>query len=141
MPRSQSLTIGKVARQGGVNVQTIRYYERRGLLPEPVRAASGYRLYPDETIRRLRFIRGAQVLGFTLNEIEDLLSLTMQSGTTCADVSKRARQKIAAVDEKIGQLRRIRDALGRLAAACRGTGPTSECPILEALEAEAHEES
>ncbi len=133
-----SLTIGKAAEQGGVNVQTIRYYERRGLLPLPVRSAAGYRKYSDDAIRRLRFIRQAQSLGFSLSEIEELLSLRMQAGATCGDIRKRARQKIATVNQKIGELQRIKDALSKLATACRGEGPTSECPILEALESEGH---
>ncbi len=133
-----SLTIGKAAEKGGVNVQTIRYYERRGLLPQPVRSASGYRKYSDDAIRRLRFIRQAQSLGFSLSEIEELLSLRMQAGATCGDIRKRARQKIATVNQKIGELQRIKDALSKLATACRGEGPTSECPILEALESEGH---
>jgi len=136
MRNPELLTIGKVALEGGVNVQTIRYYERRGLLPKPVRSASGYRKYSDEAIRRLRFIRQAQALGFSLREIEELLSLRMQPGTTCGDIRKRARQKIATVNAKIEELQQIRDALNKLAAACRGKGPTSECPILEALETE-----
>ena len=131
-----ALTIGKAAEQGGVNVQTIRYYERRGLLPKPARTASGYRKYSDEAIRRLRFIRQAQALGFSLSEIEELLSLRMQPGTTCGDIRQRARQKIATVNTKMDELQRIKDALGKLAKACRGKGPTSECPILEALERE-----
>ncbi len=133
-----SLTIGKAAEKGGVNVQTIRYYERRGLLPLPVRSAAGYRKYSDDAIRRLRFIRQAQSLGFSLSEIEELLSLRMQAGATCGDIRKRARQKIATVNQKIGELQRIKDALSKLATACRGEGPTSECPILEALESEGH---
>ena len=136
MRNPQLLTIGKVADRGGVRVQTIRYYERRGLLPKPARTASGYRKYSDEAVRRLQFIRRAQALGFSLGEIEELLSLRMQPGTTCGDIRKRARQKIATVNDKIEELQRIRDALGKLAAACKGQGPTSECPILEALESE-----
>lgn len=131
-----SLTIGKAAQQGGVNVQTIRYYERRGLLPKAARTPAGYRQYSDEAIRRLRFIRQAQALGFSLGEIEELLCLRMQTGTTCADIRTRARQKIAAVKQKIGELQRIKDALDKLAKACRGKGPTSACPILEALDSE-----
>ena len=130
------LTIGKAAAQGGVNVQTIRYYERRGLLPRPVRTPSGYRKYSEDAIRRLRFIKQAQALGFSLDEIEELLSLRMQTGATCGDVRKRARSKIVAVTRKIGELQKIKDALSYLAGACRGNGPTSECPILEALERE-----
>ena len=136
MRNPESLTIGKVAEQGGVKVQTIRYYERRGLLPKPARSASGYRKYSDDSVRRLRFIRQAQALGFSLSEIEELLSLRMRPGTTCGDIRKRARQKIGTVSEKIEELQRIKDALSRLATACKGKGPTSACPILEALESE-----
>ena len=138
MPKTHSLTVGKLADHGGVNVQTIRYYERRGLLPKPVRSPSGYRTYSAEALRRLRFIRRAQVLGFSLAEIEELLSLRVQPGMTCGDIRRRAREKIRAVNEKIAELQRIRDALSTLASACHGTGPTSECPILESLELESH---
>lgn len=134
MSNANALTIGKLASRGGVNVQTIRYYERSGLLPKPSRAASGYRLYADDAVRRLSFIKQAQILGFSLSEIQELLSLRMQSNTTCADIRQRARQKIVAVDKKIEDLQRIKGALTKLAAACRGNGPTSDCPILEALE-------
>ncbi len=129
-----ALTIGKLAARGGVSVQTVRYYERSGLLPKPARAASGYRLYEHDAIGRLTFIKQAQQLGFSLSEIQDLLSLRMQSGTTCADVRQRAREKILGVSKKIEDLQRIRSALTKLAAACRGKGPTADCPILEALE-------
>jgi Hg(II)-responsive transcriptional regulator len=132
------LTIGKVAERGGVNVQTIRYYERRGLLPQPGRTPSGYRKYSDDAIRRLRFIRQAQSLGFSLNEIEELLSLRMQPSATCGDIRKRARQKIATVNEKISELQRIKDALRKLAIACKSREPTSACPILGALEGKEH---
>ncbi|MBI3530217.1 MAG: heavy metal-responsive transcriptional regulator [Betaproteobacteria bacterium] len=132
---STELTIGKLARQGGVNIQTIRYYERLGLIPKPNRSSSGYRLYDEETVRRLGFVRKAQLLGFSLHEIDELLSLRMRPGITCADIRMRARQKIATVVEKIAELTRIRGALAKLATACRGEGPTSECPILEAFDA------
>ena len=134
MSNANALTIGKLANRGGVNIQTIRYYERSGLLPKPSRAASGYRLYADDAVRRLTFIKQAQLLGFSLSEIQDLLSLRVRPGTTCADIRQRARQKIAAVDKKIEDLQRIKGALTKLAAACRGDGPSSDCPILEALE-------
>lgn len=134
MKNPDALTIGKLARHGGVNIMTIRYYERRGLLPAPARSASGYRLYADDAVRRLQFIRQAQLLGFSLTEIQDLLSLRMQPGTTCADIRMRAKEKISAVEKKIEDLERIKSALARLASACRGKGPTAECPILEALE-------
>ena len=127
------LRIGKLALQGGVNVQTIRYYVRRGLLPTPKRSLGGYRLYGVDALRRLSFITRAQQLGFSLKEIGELLSLRMQAGTTCADVRDRTRQKIAVVDARISELTKIRGALVKLAASCRGKGPSSACPILEAL--------
>ena len=138
MRNSESLNIGKVADQSGVKVQTVRYYERCGLLPKPARSASGYRKYSDESVRRLRFIKQAQTLGFSLSEIKELLSLRMQPGATCGDIRKRARQKIGTVNVKIEELQRIKDALSKLATACQGKGPTSDCPILEALESEGH---
>ena len=106
----------------------------RGLLPAPARSASGYRLYADDAVRRLQFIRQAQLLGFSLAEIQDLLSLRMQPGTTCADIRMRAKEKISAVEKKIEDLERIKNALTALATACHGKGPTSECPILESLD-------
>jgi MerR family copper efflux transcriptional regulator len=129
-----NLTIGRIAHAAGTGVGTIRYYEREGLLDPPARSTSGYRHYAPEAVARLRFIRQAKELGFSLREIKELLSLRLQPETTCADVRKRARQKIAAVDQKIADLQRIRNALARLASACKGEGPTSECPILEALD-------
>ncbi len=128
------LTIGRVARSAGFAIETVRYYEREGLLEKPARTAAGYRHYTADAVARLRFIRQAKELGFSLAEIKELLSLRMRPDTTCADIRKRAREKIVAVDRKIEDLQRIRQALERLAAACKGTGPTSECPILEALE-------
>jgi MerR family mercuric resistance operon transcriptional regulator len=136
MGNTEFLTIGKLARQGGVNIQTIRYYERRGLIPKPNRSSSGYRLYDEEAVRRLGFVRRAQLLGFSLQEIDELLALRMLPGTSCAQIRQRARHKIAVVDEKLAELGRIRSALIKLAASCRGEGPTSECPILEALDAD-----
>jgi MerR family copper efflux transcriptional regulator len=136
MERSQLLTIGKLAERGGVNIQTIRYYERRGLIPRPERSEAGYRLYGEEAVKRLGFVRKAQLLGVSLQEIDELLALRMQSGTSCADIRQKADQKIAAVDAKLSELSRIRTALVKLARTCRGKGPTSECPILEALDAD-----
>src|SRR5262249_53758730 len=129
------LTIGKLARQAGVSVQTIRYYERRGLILEPPRSSSGYRLYDTGAIKRLAFVRKAQLLGFSLDEVDELLSLRTRPGTSCADIRQRAHQKSNTVDQKISELTRMRGALSTLAARCRGRGPTSECPILEAFEA------
>jgi MerR family copper efflux transcriptional regulator len=137
MAGASLLTIGKLAEQGRVNIQTIRYYERRGLIAKPNRSASAYRFYDRDTVRRLGFVRKAQLLGFSLQEIGELLSLRVRPGTTCADIREKARQKVAAVDEKLLELARIRGALAKLATRCRGRGPTSDCPILQALDADA----
>jgi MerR family transcriptional regulator, copper efflux regulator len=130
----KSLTIGRLAKQSQVNVETVRYYERRGLLPAPARGESGYRQYPEDIITRIKFIKGAQVVGFTLKEIEELLSLRVDPKTSCSDIRGRAEDKINEIDSKIQSLRKMKKALITLKAACRGRGPTSDCPILEALD-------
>jgi MerR family mercuric resistance operon transcriptional regulator len=130
----EALNIGQLAKKAKVNIQTVRYYERRGLLPDPPRRESGYRQYSNSDLARLHFIKHAKELGFSLREIKELLSLRVDPNTTCADVKKRAEAKLADVEEKILALQRIRKALGHLVGMCRGRGPTSECPILEALE-------
>ena len=128
------LTIGRVARSANLAVDTVRYYEREGLLERPARTDAGYRQYSPETVARLRFIRQAKQLGFSLREIKELLSLRVGAGSSCGEVKTRAQRKLADVDRRITQLRRVRQALSKLAAECSGRGPTSECPILEALE-------
>ncbi|HEX9672367.1 MAG TPA: heavy metal-responsive transcriptional regulator [Burkholderiales bacterium] len=128
------LTIGRVARSAGLAIDTVRYYEREGLLQKPARTPSGYRQYSADAVARLRFIRQAKELGFTLAEIRELLALKVAPGKSCADVRARAQAKIADVEQRIAQLDRMKRALVKLAAACSGRGPTSECPILEALE-------
>lgn len=132
----QSLTIGQVARAAHIGVETLRFYEREGLIAEPPRRRSGYRQYPPDTVRRVRFIRRAKDLGFTLNEIGELLSLRVQRNTTCADVRAMARAKIADIDAKLDEFGKIKSALEQLASSCRGKGPTSACPILDALDQE-----
>lgn len=134
--RVAGLTIGKVAHSAGLAIDTVRYYEREGLLEKPARSASGYRHYRPDAIARLRFIRQAKELGFSLNEIKELLSLRVAPGKSCADVKARAEAKIADVEQRIAQLDRMKRALAKLATACSGRGPTSECPILDALESE-----
>jgi MerR family mercuric resistance operon transcriptional regulator len=128
------LRIGEVAERGGVNLQTIRFYEREGLLPEPPRLASGYRIFPETAVRRVRFIKRAQELGFSLTEIRDLLSLRESGGVGADAVRERAKAKIADIEEKLRTLRAMKDALNRLAERCPGCGPLSECPILDALD-------
>ena len=127
---------GELARRCGVNIETVRYYEQRGLLPEPERNASNYRVYGEDAVRRLTFIGRAQDLGFTLKEIGELLALKADPGAGCADVVERADAKIADIDEKIRRLQAMRRALSDLRSRC--SGETSECPILEALD---HKES
>jgi Hg(II)-responsive transcriptional regulator len=131
------LTISQLAKQAQVNVETIRYYERRGLLSAPARRASGYRQYSQQDVACLRFIRHAKTLGFSLNEIADLLVLRVDPDITCQDVRKRAERKLTEVDAKIRLLEGMMVALQRLIAACSGQGPSSACPILEALDSTA----
>ena len=130
------LTIGQVARYAGVGIETVRFYERQGLLEEPARKQSGYRQYGEDVVARLRFIRRAKELGFSLKEIKELLALRVDPTTTCAEVRGKGAAKIADVEQKIEALQRIRKALVKLTAVCRGRGPTSECPILDALDKE-----
>ena len=126
------LTIGRIAQQADVGIDTIRFYERRGLLPAPKRSASGYRLYSTDTIRRLDFIRKAKALGFTLEEIISLLGLQDSTGAK-ADVKALTRRKLEQIDTKIHDLERIRDVLSTLEHDCKGTGDVRTCPIIEAL--------
>ncbi len=129
-----SLTIGKVACQAGVGVETVRFYERQGLIAEPPRRASGYRQYPPETPSRIRFVRRAKLLGFTLKEIKELLSLRASPNSRCTDVRLRAEAKFENIQQKIRDLKKMNKALKQLIAACDGLGSATECPILEALE-------
>lgn len=129
-----SLTIGRLAREAGVNLETVRYYERRGLLPSPPRSASGYRLFPPDAARRLRFIRRAQDLGFSLTEIRELLSLRVSATARSTDIRKRAKAKIADIEAKIRSLDSMKRTLRKLTNACEGSAPIAECPILESLD-------
>ncbi len=131
----ESLTIGKLAKQAQVNRETVRYYERRQLLPRASRSMSGYRVFPDEALRRLRFIRHAKVLGFSLNEIRELLRLRVDSIDTCDRVRERTEVKIADIEAKIQALQHMKDALSELVTACSRRGRTKDCPILDSLEA------
>jgi Cu(I)-responsive transcriptional regulator len=129
------LTIGQVARRAGVGVETVRFYERQGLLEEPERRESSrYRQYPEDVVARLRFIRRGKELGFSLKGIAGLLALRLDPAATRADVRRRAAAKIADIDARIRDLQRMKEALVKLTASCRGDGPTSGCPILEALD-------
>ncbi len=129
------LTIGELASRAGVNRETVRYYERRRLLARPPRTMAGYRVFPDDAVDRLRFIRHAQALGFTLEEIRELLGLRLDERSSCEQVRARATRKLADVEAKIAALKRIRRVLGRLVHACETRRPTAPCPILESLAA------
>lgn len=131
------LLTGEVAKQAGVNLETIRYYEQKGLLPKPPRSEAGYRCYPPDAVRRVQFVKRAQELGFSLEEIKELLGFRVRPNATCADIRRRAVAKMSAVDGKIRDLQSIRQALERLAGACPGKGPVSDCPILDSLDGKA----
>jgi len=133
MNATPTLTIGAVAKRVGVAIDTIRYYEREGLLPEPERRASGYRSYDEGAVRQLRFIRRAKDLGFTLEEIRDLLALSADRHRGVKAVKQRAEQRLAAIDARIAELTRVRDGLEQLVDACPGHGSPEQCPILRAL--------
>ncbi len=130
----ETLSIGQVARRAGVGVETMRFYEREGGLSEPPRRASGYRQYSEEVVTRLRFIKRAQQLGFSLKEISELLLLRVDAQTSCEDVKQRTEAKIAEVERKLVELQRMRQALLQVHSLCVGQGPTGRCPMLEALD-------
>jgi len=130
------LNIGQVARQTGVTVEAVRFYEKQGLIAAPQRTNAGYRQYPVDAVKRVQFIQHAKEVGFTLKDIGELLALRQEPDTSCADIKLRATQKIEEVDQKIHDLNRIRDALGRMVLKCSGRGELNECPILEELELE-----
>ena len=132
-----TMTIGQVASGAGVNIQTVRYYERRGLLPKAPRTPSGYRQYDPEAVARLRFIKRAQELGFSLEEVAELLELRVEHGAACEAVESNAKEKIAMVESKIGELERMKAVLVELARACDLREPTSDCPILATLSEDA----
>ncbi len=137
--KMENMTIGQLAKRTELNVESVRYYERRGLIPEPRRSESGYRLYFREAIARIYFIKRAKKLGFSLSEISELLSLRVDPESTCRMVRTRARAKIADIESKIGTLQDMKRALAKLTASCQGTGPTSECPILDFLQPQTNE--
>ncbi|MCH8932347.1 MAG: MerR family transcriptional regulator [Nitrospinae bacterium] len=131
-----AMTISKVAKKAGVGIETVRFYERKGLVDQPPKPPSGgYRVYPAETGERIRFIRQAQELGFTLREIKELLSLRTDPATDCADVRERAQTKLDEVNRRITLMKGIQTALEKLIAACPGQGALQVCSIIDAIEA------
>ena len=127
------MRIGAAAEQAGVNVQTLRYYERRGLLPRPPRRTSGYREFPDEAVRVVRFVKRAQDLGFTLDEIEELLKLRNDKRRDRGRIRTIAGKRVREIERKIGALQAMKQALSHLIHCCE-EGATLDCPIIEALE-------
>ena len=132
--KNMTLKIGDVAREAGVGVETIRFYERKGLIDQPSRPGSGFRRYDAQMPRRIRFIRHAQELGFSLREIRDLFYLRVDPNVSCGDVKAKALAKLTEVEQKLASLGRIRETLLAITRSCAGEGPTTECPILDALD-------
>eukprot|EP01155_Anaeramoeba_flamelloides_P001370 Anaeramoba_flamelloidesa1054999_32.p2 GENE.a1054999_32~~a1054999_32.p2 ORF type:complete len:147 (+),score=18.86 a1054999_32:176-616(+) len=130
------LKIGELARRSGLSVETLRYYERRGLIPPPDRLPSGYRVYPENTLKRLSFIKRCKSLGFTLDEALELLQLQHHPEQESAAVKQRVDERIEEIDRKISDLQQIQQALQGLSALCSGKGSTADCPILAFLEQE-----
>jgi MerR family mercuric resistance operon transcriptional regulator len=127
------MRIGAIARQGGITVEAVRFYEKQGLIDEPPRDESGYRNYPAETVRRVLFIKKSKELGFSLQEIKELHHLKYEPGSTCNDVKQKAARKVANIENRIENLTKIKEALNALIAACSGNGPASGCPIIAAI--------
>lgn len=127
------LTIGKLSKMAGVTNDTVRFYERYGLIDPVSRSASNYRLYREEDAARLRFIKRAKELGFSLNEIKDLLAISQDPNATKADIKDRTEQKAEDIRQKIHDLSRILSALEHLVETCDGHGSAKECPILKSL--------
>ena len=128
------MRVGTLAKQAGVKIDTIRYYERHGLLPKAARTDSGYRMFPVTSVERLRFIKQAQALGFTLKEVKQLLALSVIPEMTCNDVRKRAQAKLADIHHKVDSLLAVKRALQQLVSACQAVGPASECSFLAKLQ-------
>ena len=131
------MNIGQLSRRTGVPIDTVRYYEKQRLLPPPTRSASGYRHYEGDDVLRLNFIRRAKVLGFTLDEIRDLLALSSARDGDMAAIRAAAADKLADVERRLAELTRMRDGLRTLVEACPGHGTLDQCPILGALGGEA----
>jgi len=127
-------TIAWVAKEAGVNAQTVLYYERRGLLPAPARSMNGYRVFNDASVRRIRFIKRAQELGFTLKQVMALLALQGEQNASCAEVSSMAANHLQDIVMKIHDLERMRDALIPLVEACPKKGAMKDCPIMDSLD-------
>jgi MerR family mercuric resistance operon transcriptional regulator len=129
--RSEGMTIGAAAQAAGVHVETLRYYQRLGLVAEPARPGNGFRRYGEDTVARLRFIRRSQELGFSLEETRNLLRLA--DGGSCEATRRLAEAKLAAIEARLRDLQRMRRALAQLVSACAGARQAPPCPIIAAL--------
>lgn len=127
------MNIGQLARLAGVPIDTVRYYERQQLLPTARRSAGGYRVFGESDLTRLQFIRRAKTLGFSLDEIADLLGFSDQRGQDMAQIRDSAVNKLTDIEQRIGELQRMHSALKHLVDACPGHGDQERCPILTAL--------
>jgi len=136
---SDLLTVGKVAKKAGVNIQTVRYYERRGILLPEGRRESGYRIYTEDAVRKIRFIKKAQELGFTLREVEQLLRLRVSDRARCGDIKRRTEAKLRDVQLKISGLHALERVLKDLVKSCRVQATTDRCPVLKTLEVDGDE--
>ena len=131
-----ALSIGKVAKQAGVSLDTVRLYEKYGLIPEPPRLDNGYRQYPEDVVVQLKFIKQAQLMGFTLKEIAELLALRGHSTQTCVQVRIKAEAKLKDVRDKIKSLKKLEKSLKKLVSSCKERKPDEPCPILTVFEKE-----
>ncbi len=128
------MTIGQVAKAVGIGIETIRFYEREGIIAKPARRESGYRAFSPDVVTQLHFLKRAQELGFSLKEISQLLAIRVDPKQNCSVVKKKAEAKIVEIKQKIRDLKRIEKVLERVTEACQAQRPISECPILECLE-------
>ena len=133
MATNTPFSIGDLAKESGVKIVTIRYYEHIGLMPQAARTMANYRTYSQAARQRLRFIRRCRDLGFTLDQVRDLLRLSSEKMHACADVDRIAEQHRKAVEEKLDDLKRLLNELERISACCRGKGVIADCRIIEAL--------
>jgi len=133
-----SMTIGQIAKQTGLSVEAIRYYEKEALITPPARSSAGYRIYPPEVVKRVHFIKQAKAVGFSLKEIRELLSLKASESTCCGDIRNVTLEKIAQIENKISELETMRNLLSNLATRCENESASnlSDCPILDSLDRE-----
>lgn len=129
----EKLTSGKLAKAAGVNTETLRYYEREGILQPAQRTGSGYRIYDDKAVDRIRFVHQAQALGFTIREIKELIHLDENLDADCDDLRLQAIDKLSSVDRKIAELQRMRTGLSNLLASCEAGQPLRNCPVMKCL--------